>query len=191
MAAQLTLAGTPPPPKVALSQWFTPRQLAESVAKFACIADGDRVLEPSAGTGALATEAGLYTDDVFCVEIDPDLMPGLNALKFPALCGDFLTADLGQFDMALMNPPYEDGQDLAHVLWALKFAPRVVAIVLLGFLAGVERFDKLWSKHTLSRLGLLARRPRFSGSSMTGERDFCVVEILRGKRVIDTSVRWL
>lgn len=181
MTAQLALPGAPPPPKASLSQWDSPRDLATQVARFAQIKPKDKVLEPSAGLGSLAIAARNLGADVFCVEIDPDRVALLEAQDFPVLSGDFLGANLcDSYDLALMNPPYEGGQDVAHVEKALALAVRVVAVVRLNFLAGVDRAERIWDRHGLAKLAICSRRPRFGGSSSTAESDFCVVEIRRG-----------
>lgn len=190
MTLTLPIQGMVPPPKESLSQWWTSIELANRVVRWACIRKGDLVLEPSAGIGTLAYAARDQGGKVFCVEIDPALVAHLEADDFEVLHRDFLEAELGQYHLALMNPPFEDGQTECHILHALKFAPRVVCIAQLGLLAGVERKAKLWDFHTLKRMVVFSRRPKFSGSTGTAMRDFGVFEILRGKEEVGTSVEW-
>lgn len=99
-----------------------------------------RVLEPSAGTGNLARRAAerhMPEPDAYmtkqgyqqrvtvdCVEIQPHLAGGLEAsgLYRKVTCADFLTVTpTGDYDMVLMNPPFDRERDIDHVVHALKF----------------------------------------------------------------------
>lgn len=114
-----------------LSQWYTPPRAARALHDFAAIPAGARVLEPSAGRGALI----LPRPDLVWTAIDIDQVNCVALLATSARDvgqADFLAIEPPDepFHYACMNPPYENGADLAHVLHALDFAERVV--VLLG-----------------------------------------------------------
>lgn len=86
------------------------------------------ILEPSAGDGALikaVLNAGARRANITAVEIQHDLMSKLEALDIGRLMqANFLAldpADIGQFDIVLMNPPFDRGRDTDHVLHAMKF----------------------------------------------------------------------
>jgi 16S rRNA G966 N2-methylase RsmD len=86
--------------------------------------EGKRLLEPSAGSGRLADEARRRGADVQCVEIQTGLAAQLRAKGHKVTQGDFLAmspAELGQFDVVAMNPPFDRGRDCDHVRHALKF----------------------------------------------------------------------
>ena len=189
MIAQ-TLPGFPPPPKESLSQWDTPRSLARRIAEWANITDGTEVLEPSAGLGSLACAAMDLGAKVLCVEIDPDRCAHLERVAPLVICKDFLSTRLnGRHELALMNPPFEGDQDAMHIEHALLFVPRVVAHVPTTILCGVGNYERLWSKHTLSRVALSVRRPKYAGDG--GRTDMCTLEILRGKSANErTSIEW-
>jgi hypothetical protein len=73
---------------------------------------GKRILEPSAGDGALADLARAKEADVFVIE------------NYEVLDKDFLSVspqETGTFDAVLMNPPFSNRQDIAHILHALSF----------------------------------------------------------------------
>ena len=93
-----------------------------------------RVLEPSAGTGALASECLTRGATVVLVEVNASAAKMLETFRSKvnrqATGGkvervhhaDFLTlglSDLGTFDAIVMNPPFSD--EIAHVLHALSF----------------------------------------------------------------------
>lgn len=90
-----------------------------------------RILEPSAGPGALALAAARAGHSVQAVEIQRELAQALMSVA-PGLPGairvkhaDFLTLspiDLGaRFDRIIMNPPFDRGRDVDHVSHALGF----------------------------------------------------------------------
>lgn len=115
----------------------TPPGLASQMMVLADLTAGDKVLEPSAGTGNLIQAAlshGIFNADITAVEIDPKKAA---ALKCRTVCADFLTCNgsLGTFDKVLMNPPFTAGQDVKHINHARKFlnpGGRIVAICSAG-----------------------------------------------------------
>lgn len=121
--------------KQELQAFYTPRPLADRlVDTYMRILPGDSVLEPSAGHGALALAAAVYTDrrNIPCYDIDPQACIVLEGLGFPVACIDFLSVSPRPvFDWVVMNPPFHNGQDMAHILHALQFLTpggRLVAI---------------------------------------------------------------
>lgn len=121
----------------------TPLDLAARMVELADIKAGQRVLEPSAGTGALVVairESGADVD-LTMIEINGQLCDALTQ-RFGGkiIRGDFLqfvTADLGgKFDRVIANPPFApQAADVAHILAAralLKPGGRVVAICANG-----------------------------------------------------------
>jgi tRNA G10 N-methylase Trm11 len=126
--------------------WFpTPPDLARRVVDMAGIEAGMSVLEPSAGTGAIAAFALARGADVVAVEIDAERVrvlagfPGLRVMH-----GDFMNLPVVQaFDRVVMNPPFAKRADIHHVMHAyamLNPGGKLVAIMS----AGVEfREDRL------------------------------------------------
>jgi predicted RNA methylase len=132
-----------------LGFYQTPPELAARVIELAGIAGGHRVLEPSAGTGALISAAlkslartgkgiGPLLARAFdleevggpvqivAVELDPKRAAGLMGSHpwIRVVPGDFLSIEpeqLGEFDRIVMNPPFDRGRDLDHVAHALRF----------------------------------------------------------------------
>lgn len=196
---------------LSLSQWLTPPDLARRVVDWALIGTdwgrrvggfgGDRVLEPSAGNGALVRPLVAAGAGVFAVELDErytsDLRRELGSWGMLVTC-DFLAIQpppTGEgFSLVLMNPPYENGLDVAFILHALKFAPRVVGIFRSQILHGKARKRELWSKVRPTRIAYLSERPDFGGDygAMT---DFVVLELVemagRNKNYpLDCTVEW-
>lgn len=132
---------------VAAPQLFpTPPELAAEVVALAGIEPGDKVLEPSAGTGNILRAILAERDpvashvDATAIEINRELCDGLTAadlaLWVHPLERDFLACnDLGEFDKIVMNPPFAGAADIKHVKHAaamLKPGGRLVAIVANG-----------------------------------------------------------
>jgi hypothetical protein len=117
----------------------TPVALAERMVELANIEAGMDVLEPSAGTGAIldAVQRLAPAVQLQAVEIHRGLVECLRGAGYLVTQGDFLACgpELGQFDRILLNPPFADATDIAHVLRArslLKPGGLLVAICANG-----------------------------------------------------------
>ncbi|ARV58058.1 hypothetical protein BZZ01_04895 [Nostocales cyanobacterium HT-58-2] len=116
----------------------TPDRLADHVIETADIKPGMKVLEPSAGKGSLvdAVKRKHGEDvDVTAVEVNSKLADILKAKGYNPNQADFLDLKDGDFDRIIMNPPFENGQDVEHVRHAYDLlAPggKVVAIMSEG-----------------------------------------------------------
>ncbi len=121
----------------------TPGALAERVVDEAHIQPGMSVLEPSAGKGDIADRAAQVADKGAVSVIEPvgDLRTILEAKGHNVIGRDFLEHD-GKYDRIVMNPPFEDRQDVAHVRHAydlLNPGGRVVAIMSEGPFFGSDK----------------------------------------------------
>ncbi|HVZ88064.1 MAG TPA: DUF3560 domain-containing protein [Polyangia bacterium] len=128
----------------------TPPELAARMVEEADIQPGDRVLEPSAGTGNLLraiAEAEAENNrfgkatEVHAVEINMQLASVLYPhLAASVRCADFLELPvndlaLGEFDRIVMNPPFIQGADINHIRHAWQFLKpggRLVALCADG-----------------------------------------------------------
>jgi predicted RNA methylase len=135
---QIILSGSVDVPKDEFNFFPTPAALVQELLELAEISPGMRVLEPSAGKGAIAyacAEAGAVVD---CYE--------LMDANFAALAGDvrlgvvrhmdFLAQEQeASFDRVVMNPPFAKQADIKHVTHALGFlrqGGRLVAVMSAG-----------------------------------------------------------
>lgn len=111
----------------------TPDAIARRMAEMADIQAGQTVLEPSAGTGRLAAVAKAMGASVDAVEVVPRLQEVLKAKGLNVVASDFTEmAAEAKYDRILMNPPFEKGQDMAHVRRAyemLKPGGKMVAVM--------------------------------------------------------------
>lgn len=117
----------------------TPPELAQRMVELAELQICHRILEPSAGTGNILKAIDIHANKggIVAVEINQELCRHLNIEDVQNLCRDFLSCngELGQFDRILMNPPFANGQDIAHInhaLHMLKPGGRLVAICANG-----------------------------------------------------------
>jgi predicted RNA methylase len=104
----------------ALQFFETPTALAQRMVELADIQAGDLVLEPSAGHGRIVRE--IRADAlVLAVEIDGvniDTLRSRATANVTVIQADFLewAKPVGDcFDVVLMNPPFTNGQDIAHI----------------------------------------------------------------------------
>jgi predicted RNA methylase len=127
-----------------LGYFPTPDSIARDLVERANIQPGMKVLEPSAGAGAIVAPLLAVGAVVTAVEFDAGRAASL-ASRFPGAVvrqGDFLAmrpSDLGQFDAVVMNPPFSlQGRpqaDMDHVTHAISFVRpggMVVAVMSAG-----------------------------------------------------------
>ena len=132
--------------QIRLQQFSTPLPFAFLAARAAAITSDDVVLEPSAGTGALAGFAKRFGAQVTVNEIDArrrallEIVTGQRASSFDAAQIDDMLTPATVPSVVLMNPPFSSSFDRAedkhmasrHLLSAMKrLAPggRLVAIM--------------------------------------------------------------
>lgn len=180
-------------PDRGLSQWDTRPDTANDLVRWAGIAPGSKVLEPSAGKGNIVSALLAAGADVTAIELDPGRAASLGS-RFASVdvtCGDFvqLAADpywrsqRAPFDVVVMNPPDTrgngpNGMALSHVLAALSMTPRVIGLLRLAFLEGKERKARVWDRFHLTRLKVLSERERFEGDVVgTPKSPFAFFEI--------------
>jgi len=114
----------------------TPRPVISRMLEMAEIGEGDRVLEPSAGKGDILDMIREHHPDTVCtaIEMNGALLDVIRAKSHEVMQGDFLQHE-GQYDVVLMNPPFENGQDIDHVRHAfdqLASGGRLVAVMSHG-----------------------------------------------------------
>ena len=110
----------------------TPKESGQRLVQFAQVEPGNSILEPSAGSGALVDVLIEEVPDIrvsYC-ELNVFLLETLR-LKYSANANiHFLSRDCeelseqqcdGGFNRVIMNPPFDRGRDVRHVLRAFDF----------------------------------------------------------------------
>jgi Large polyvalent protein associated domain 23/ADP-Ribosyltransferase in polyvalent proteins len=122
----------------------TPAAIADEMVEAADIKEGMSVLEPSAGMGHIAErirDSGVEPDVIEMSNARKEL---LEAKGFNVVGRDFMDADQ-HYDRIIMNPPFGDRRDVAHVQHAydlLNPGGRLVAIMGEGVFFGSSKKDQ-------------------------------------------------
>lgn len=115
-----------------------PLSLIERLLSLADLNINQTILEPSAGKGdILDAIANRFSNQMplFAVELNSTLREILILKGYNLIGTDFLQIKDKNFDRIVMNPPFENGQDVEHVMHALELLNsdgRVVAIMSEG-----------------------------------------------------------
>lgn len=209
---------TPEQNQSSFSQWFTPEDLAERVTGWAwpSMQRPLRVLEPACGDGAFVRAALRRGANVHAFEVDPTIaaraLELATAEGFPDGKGwtgpkveDYLcnTWDLWQMDLALLNPPYENGADGRFLAKAMTQCDRVAGVFRTAVLDGKERRSLIWSRVEsqewilvgVAHLGRVAFRIPTGRKPQSASTDFVAIKMRRrrpedGDTVIGTHVEW-
>ena len=102
----------------------TPPAVVGRMIKLADLEPGMEVLEPSAGDGAIARTAALLGCAVDCIELNAKRAESIIADRYArtVTAADFLAVpQRADYDRVIMNPPFADKADIAHVRHALGF----------------------------------------------------------------------
>lgn len=126
-------------PNIKDHQYYpTPNEIVESIQSYLgeqVVSESIKVLEPSAGSGILASVFNANVVD--CVEISPLFCEVLKAKGFLEITnGDFLKFNTNKkYDFIVMNPPYANKRlesHLAHALAMLKEDGELIIIAPTG-----------------------------------------------------------
>jgi SAM-dependent methyltransferase len=130
-------------------QFFaTPDRLAQQLVDHADVQPHHRVLEPSAGQGAILNPLVVASGQVMCVEIMPENIEVLQKKGYYPVEADFLTlteTDIGTFDRIVANPPFTKNQDIDHILHMFEFLKpggRLVSVASKSWTFGSQKRQK-------------------------------------------------
>ena len=140
---QIILSGEVEVPKDEFNFFATPPAVVARLMELADVQHGMRVLEPSAGQGAIAfacADAGALVDCCELMTSNFAMLSG-NPRLGDVHHGDFLEqTPTGDYDRVVMNPPFAKQADVKHVLHALRFLkPGGLLVSVMG--AGVAFRD--------------------------------------------------
>lgn len=126
--------------KVGIDFFPTPPKVARELVELAGIQPGMRVLEPSAGNGNIAEAIRAVGAAPDVVEVSDALREVLEAKGFHLVGRDF-EEHADEYDRIVMNPPFSNRMDAAHVQRAyslLKPGGRLVSIMGEGVFFGSD-----------------------------------------------------
>jgi len=164
-----------------LQAFYTPAALAARMANLLCLNRNMRVLEPSAGEGALVEAIAVYDAQIDCYEIDDHAIKVLKEMAeqgmyvMRATKQDFLNVDpkqVGLYDAICMNPPFTRGAAIKHTLHALKFlkpSGRLVGILDAGVLFRTDKATTGFREKIESLGGTFQKLPAGSFSESSTE----------------------
>jgi hypothetical protein len=174
--------------KSGFDRLYTPRWLADAMARAAYPRPDSLWLDPACGEGVLLEALRAFEPRV--------QVHGSDICRGPGQ--DFLSADYvvgSPVEGVLMNPPNSEprrGIDLEFMVKALAFAPRVVALLRVGCLHNRRWHTSMWSRYRLRTVGHVVGRVMFEGPDAVqvrgkhagkrahSEKDFVVVEVDHG-----------
>jgi phospholipid N-methyltransferase len=142
----------------------TPLSLIEKMLFVAELQEGDVVLEPSAGKGDILDEIRDHVQGLHLSAIEPNyqLREILKLKGYNLVGSDFLEHHKKDYyNKIIMNPPFENGQDIDHVnhaLSLLKDGGKLVAIVSEGPFFRQYKKDQAF-RQMLEEQGALVSRP--------------------------------
>lgn len=94
----------------------TPEELINKMIDLSGIIHVSRILEPSAGIGSIAEKVKGLCDSLDCCEINYTLHEFLTLQGFNIVGRDILEYTSGGYDAIFMNPPFENREDLKHIM---------------------------------------------------------------------------
>lgn len=121
---EIILTGEVEVPKDEFNYFPTPPDVVVRLIQLAHIEPGMRVMEPSAGTGAIADAVAAIVgrNGVYCIEMMERNFNTLDDKGYEVLMADFTLQDPNPiYDRIVMNPPFAKQADIRHVNHALKF----------------------------------------------------------------------
>lgn len=145
--------------------WFpTPPAVIDLMLDFVDLPEG-AYLEPSAGEGVIAdtlAREGVALNSIQCVELNERRAAVLRAKGYPVAEADFMAWDSQRyFDRILMNPPFENGQDVLHVMKAASLLNRggwLVAVMSEGVFFRSDKRSKSFRAYCRLRKGVRSLR---------------------------------
>jgi protein strawberry notch len=155
------------------------------------------LLEPSAGTAALACIARAFGAQVYTNDLSPTRRAFLNFLKFPVYnvdaenINDLLPQELRP-DIVLMNPPFSStagrlsrndnqhgAQHIESALYRLSAEGRLVAITGCGMALDRQKMAEFWKRIATRysiRINLSLPAPTFAKSGTAWETQLIVID---------------
>lgn len=176
-------------PSAALEPYYTPdwvvQQAIGKIVPLICPVPA-RILEPGAGTGAFVKQLRqrYLGSHITAVDVTEHDWPDATVKIYD----DFLTVDLGSYDLAIGNPPFSLA--MPFIQRCLSCSSSVIMLLRQGFLSSAAR-NPFWRMHTPSDVFILAHRPSFTADGHGDSADYCFVCWGRPGRDGVARLHWL
>jgi phospholipid N-methyltransferase len=170
----------------------TPKELAMEVVQLLEIEDGDLILEPSAGLGHLADAISELhpNNDLMCIEQYQPLAEALELKGYTVRNENFLNANLFWLasdektfiapNKIVMNPPFENDQDVKHVYHAFEIlAPRGILVAIMAGNKQQDRFAEF--RRFVREHGYMTENPEGSFKSAFRPTGVATVTVVLNK----------
>lgn len=166
----------------------TPDEVVQMMLDRADIQDGNYVLEPNAGDGAISSKIVTAAANlkVEVAEIRPDACEQLEKDDIYAEVhrGDFLTVSSAEYyDRILMNPPFGKQADIKHVMHAynfLKYGGVLVAIMSAGVTFRENALTRQFREMVEANGGTIEKLPPNSFKSSGTSVETVIVTVKKG-----------
>lgn len=136
---QVLMSGEIVSEKVQYQFFATPKALAEELVRMADVRAAHKILEPSAGAGAIVDalcQQYRFEDESLALdvcELNPKMVVQLKDKGFNVVAEDFLAYNPGPvYDRIIANPPFTKQQDalhIRHMIKMLKPGGRLVSVM--------------------------------------------------------------
>jgi len=127
---------------------------------------GEKVLEPSAGSGNICRVFKKYYPNkrVTALELRKEEMERLTQCSDEVIIGDYLQIDMKfKYNIIIGNPPYSRAMEFVNKsLEILEEDGILILLLRTSFLESKKRYD-FWQENKLSGLYVLSKRPSFTG----------------------------
>jgi hypothetical protein len=164
----------------------TPRPVIERMLELAKVEAEHRVLEPSCGKGDIldALREGCSGIELHAIEQNYSLADVLAAKAHEVEFGDFLEHQ-ASYNRIVMNPPFEDGQDMLHIQHAYSLlipGGRLVSVISEGPFFRSDR-QSVAFREWLDAVG--GETERLPEDAFRGRKAFCETGIRTRLLTID------
>lgn len=161
-------------------QYFpTPKHIVKQLIDLADVRPGDKILEPSAGEGAIAKELIKIGCVVDTCEIHEPFRDTLITMGCRVYIGDFLEFSTEKkYDKIIANPPFTRQQDIDHVNHMIDMCRgRVVSIMSRGVIFRENKKTMAFRDRLISLGGSIIDLPYGSFKESGTLVNTCIVKI--------------
>lgn len=163
--------------------YYTPLELARAAVRVLDLPRVGTVLEPSVGDGAWVEAAREVSPDLHIIGLDIQAGAAGLARVDTAVVTDFM--EFGRPELRALpvavdgvtwvigNPPFSAAVD--HVEHALGIGANVAMLLRIAFLAGVERYQRLYAAVRPSEVHALVQRPSFTGKGSDRAQEYALL----------------